>query len=103
MIHNKVHAEADPFLVTFLCQMRKIIHRSKLRLHLPEIRYRISAVRPPFRRIQKRHQVHVVYIAFFQIIKFFFHAPDISRKIVDIHHHAEHILLTVPCACLHAF
>ena len=41
-------------------------------------------------------QVNVVYIVLFQIINFAFHTLHVSGKIINIKHHAKHIIFFVP-------
>ena len=96
MVHDKVHAQADAFVMALLRQLSKVFHGPQIRFYLPEIRDRISSVRPAFRRIQKGHQMDIVHIALFQIRQFLLDALDIAGKIIDIHHHAQHIALPVP-------
>ena len=98
VIHNKIHTQADPFFMAFFRKIRQFFHRSQLRFHLSEICHCVSAVRSSFRRVQERHQMDIVHIAFFQIGQFLLHASDIPRKVVNIHHHAEHIPFPVPLA-----
>ena len=98
MVHDKVHAQADPLVMAFVRQLGELFHRAQLRLYLSEIRHRITAVRSSLRRIEERHQVDIVYITFLQVWKLLLHAPKIPGEIVNIHHHAEHVSLSVPFA-----
>ena len=98
MIHHEIHAQTDPFVMAFLRQFRQIIHGSQIRLYFPEIRHRITAVRAAFRGIQEGHQMDVIHIAAFKIREFLLHPFDIAGKVVDVHHHADHIAFAVPFA-----
>ena len=98
MIHNKIHAQADAFVVALLCEFSQIIHRSQLRFHLAEISHRIAAVRTSFRRIKERHQMDIIHIALLNIRQFLLHTFDVAREVINIHHHTEHIALAVPLA-----
>ena len=81
-------------------QAFQVFHGSQLLLHLPEISHRIAAVRASLYCVKKRHQMHIVHITRFQIIKLLFHAPDRAGKIVDIEHHAQHIVPFIPVRML---
>ena len=48
-------------------------------------------------------QVNVVYIVLFQIINFAFHTLHVSGKIINIKHHAKHIIFLVPVRICLAF
>ena len=96
MIHDKIHADIDAFLMTGSRQSLQILHGTKLLLHLPEIRHRVAAVRASLRRLQKRHQVDVIHIALLDIIQFGLHTFHITGKIVNVEHHAQHIVLLIP-------
>ena len=96
VIHDKVHAHIHILPVALVCQCRQILHGTKLRFHLSEIRHRITAVRAAFRRIQKGHEMYAVYITRLQIIQFFLYALQISCKIIKIEHHAQHIVFLKP-------
>ena len=96
MVHNKVHADADFFVMAGLGQILKILHGSQLRLYFTEIGNGISTVGTSFRSFQKRHQMYIVYTTFLQIIKPRFHALQIACKIIHIEHHAHHVILFIP-------
>ena len=96
MVHHKIHTYIDPFFVAGCRQILQIFHSSQLLLHLAEIRHRISAVGTPLYRIQKRHQMDIVDIAFLDIVKFRLHALHIAGKIVDIEHHTQHLIRFIP-------
>ena len=74
----------------------QMLHSSQIFLNFPEICYCISAVRTTFRSIQKRHQMNVVDATLFYIIQLLLHALHIACKIVDVEHHAHHVILLVP-------
>ena len=96
MVHNKVHADADFFVMAGLGQILKILHGSQLRLYFTEIGNGISTVGTSFRSFQKRHQMYIVYTTFLQIIKPRFHALQIACKIIHIENHAHHVILFIP-------
>ena len=73
MVHDKIHTQIHPLLVTGICQCGQIIHRSELRLYFPKVCHCIPAVRTPLRGVQKRHQMDTVHAAGFQIWKLFLH------------------------------
>ena len=89
--------------MTLFRQLRQIAHRAQFRFHFAKIRHRIPAVGTPFLRIQKRHQMDIVYMASFKIGKLLLDAFQIAGKVIDIHHHAQHISLAVPLACCLTF
>ena len=103
MIHNKIHTHIDIFLMTLFCQFCKILHRTEIRAYLTEICHRITAVRSAFRRIQERHKMKTINVAFFQIRNLFFYTLHISRKIIYIKHHAKHIFPVIPAGFLLSF
>ncbi len=96
VVHHEIHADADSFFPAGCRQTLQILHRPERRLHLPKIRYRITAVRAALWCIEKRHQMNVVDVTAFDIGQFFLHALQIPRKIVNVEHHAEHIVALVP-------
>jgi hypothetical protein len=96
MVHDKVHAQADALFMAFLRQLCQVVHGPQFRFHFAEIRHRISAVRPALRRIKERHEMDIIHIAFLKIRELFLHSFEVSGKIVDIHHHADHIPAAVP-------
>ena len=96
VIHDKVHADVDVFPMAGRRQGFQVFHRAEFFLHLPEIGHRVTAVGTPFRRIQKRHEMNVIDMTFFQIVEFRRHAFHIAGKIINIEHHAEHIVLFIP-------
>ena len=96
MIHNEIHAHANAFLMAGTCKLFQVIHSSQIFLNFPEICYCISAVRTTFRSIQKRHEMNVINIVLFQIVNLAFHTFHISGKIIDIEHHAQHVVFLIP-------
>ena len=96
MVHHKVHTDMDTPFMAGRSQASQILHGAKLFLHLPKIRHGISSVRSPFRRFEKRHQMNIIHIALLNIIQPRLHAFHISRKVVNIEHHAQHVILLIP-------
>ena len=96
MIHNKIHTHAYAFFMACTGKLFQIFHSSKLLLDLSEVCHCISAIRTSLRCIKERHQVNIVYIVLFQIINLAFHTLHVSRKIINIKHHAKHIIFLVP-------
>ena len=96
MVHNKIHTHIDILLMASRRQALQVLHGSKLFLHFAEIRHGVAAVRTPFHRIKERHQMDVIYITLFEILKLRFHALHIPGKIIDVEHHAQHIILLIP-------
>ena len=96
VVHNKVHTQADAFFVAGTGKCLQIIHRSQIFLYFTEISHCITAIRTAFRRIQKRHQMNVIYVVFFQIVKLAFHTFHVSCKIVYVKHHAKHVIFLIP-------
>ena len=47
-------------------------------------------------RVQKRHQMNIIDMAGFQIGEFLLHTFQITGKIVNVKHHAEHIIPAKP-------
>ncbi len=100
VVHDKIHAQVDFSLMTRLCQICQLFHRPKLRLYLPKIRHRISAVRAAFGRLQEGHQMDTVHITGRQIVKLFLHSCQISRKIINVQHHSQHVISPEPLRIL---
>ena len=96
MIHYKIHTYTDAFFMAGICKFFQIIHSSQIFLYFTKISHCITAIRTAFRRIQKRHQMNVIYIVFFQIVKLAFHTFHVSCKIVYVKHHAKHVIFLVP-------
>ena len=96
VVHDKVEADTHAVVVALVAQLRQVLHRPQLRLHLPEIRNRIAAVAPARRALQKRHQVDVVQSALLQIVQMLAHTLERARKAVRVHEHAQHLISPVP-------
>ena len=77
-------------------KVRKVLHRAQLRLDLPEIAHGVSAVTPPLRTFQQRHQMKVVYPAVDDVLQLLFHALQAPGKRIRIHQHARQIMSLVP-------
>ena len=100
MVHNKVHAHIHMLFMAGCRQTFQILHGSKLFLHLSEVRHRITSVRASFRRVQKRHQMNIIHIVFLKIPQPFFHTLHIPCKVINVKHHAQHIVLLIPVRLL---
>ena len=100
MVHDKIHADVDAFFVAGFGQILQILHGAKLFLHLAEIRHRIAAVRTALHRVQKRHQMNIIHITFLNIIQLRLHALHIAGKIINIEHHAQHVVGLIPARML---
>ncbi len=96
MVHDKIHADINALLMAGCRQGVKIFHGSQLFLHFPEICHRVPAVGASLWRIQKRHQMNIVHVTLLNIIKLRLHTFHIAGKIVDIKHHAQHVVLLIP-------
>lgn len=96
MIHNKIHTNIHFFLMAGCRQSLQVLHRAKFFLNPSKIGHRISAVGTPVHRIQKRHQMNVIDITLFEIVQLIPDTLHISRKIIYIKHHAEHVIFLIP-------
>ena len=61
MVHHKVQTAAYTLSVTLCSEVLQILHGSKLRLYLPEIRNSISAVIPALRAFQQWHKMKIIH------------------------------------------
>ena len=100
MVHDKIHTDMDTPFPAGSRQTFQILHGTQVFLHFTEIRYRVSSVRTSFGRIEKGHQVDIVYITPANVFQLRFHALHVPRKIVNVEHHSEHIVPSVPTAVL---
>ena len=96
MIHDKIKTYGDSPCMTPLGQRRKILHGSQGRLHRPEIRHRISAVRTSLGAGKQRHQMQIVHSAFLDIIQMGLHTLQGSGKGIGIHEHSQHLISGEP-------
>ena len=92
VVHNKIQTHHHAAPVACSGQFFQIVHRSQIRTHLAEIRYRIASVALSFRRIEKRHQMQVVDPALFQIRQFFSDPVEVAAEILGVEHHAQHLV-----------
>ena len=81
-------------------QSFQILHCPEFFLDFTEVGHRIPAVRTSLCRIQKRHQMDIVYITLLQIVQPTLHTFQISCKIVNIHHHSDNIVSAEPVRLL---
>ena len=96
MIHDKVESDADAGLVAVGGKLFKILHGAELRLDLPEIGNRISAVVLALGTVEERHQMEIIHAAAFDVVKLCTDSLQRVRKQVGIHHHAQHVVSFVP-------
>ena len=85
VVHHKIQAEGDAPVVAVRGQCFQIFHGPKLRLDLPEVCHRVTAVAAPLRALQNRHQMQIVHAAVFKIIQSFTNAVQAAGKGVHIH------------------
>ena len=103
VVHNKVHTQVHSVFVAFICKGSQILHGTKVRADFAEISYCVTTVGAALRGIQKRHQMKTVYVAFFQIWKFGRNSFNVAGKVVNVEHHAKHILLAEPVRIFFSF
>ena len=61
MVHYKIQTTAYPLSVALCSEVLQILHGSKLRLYLPEIRNSISAVISALRAFQQWHKMKIIH------------------------------------------
>ncbi len=96
MVHDKIKAYAHSAAVAFLRKIRKVLHRTELRLDTAEIRYRIASVAASPWTLKKRHQMKIIDPALFQVIYMAFHALEIPGKSIRIHQHTQYVISFIP-------
>ena len=103
VVHNKIHTQVHSVFVAFVSKGGKIFHGTKIRADFAEIGYCVTTVGTAFRSVQKRHQMKTVHVAFLKIWKLGRNSLDVAGKIVNIEHHAKHILLAEPVRIFFSF
>ena len=96
VVHHKVHADVHALLMALAGEMGQILDGAQILPHLAEIGYGIAAVGLALGHVQERHQVDGVDAALLEVVQLPLHAPEIPGKIIDVEHHAHHILLFEP-------
>ena len=96
MVHDKIHAYVDSFFMAGCRKLLQILHGTQVLLHFPKVRHGVSPVGSAFRGLQKRHQMDIIHITLFNIVQFRGDSFHISREIVYIEHHAQHIIALIP-------
>ena len=103
VVHNKIHTQVHSVFVAFVSKGGKIFHGTKVRADFAEVGYCVTTVGTALRGIQERHQMQTVYITFLKIWKLGRNSLDVAGKIVNIEHHAKHILLAEPVRIFFSF
>ena len=103
VVHNKIHTQVHSVFVAFVSKGGKIFHGTKVRADFAEVGYCVTTVGTALRSVQKRHQMQAVYVAFLKIWKLGRNSLDVAGKIVNIEHHAKHILLAEPVRIFFSF
>ena len=96
VVHNKIHTQVHSVFVAFVSKSGKILHGAKVRADFAEVGYCVTTVGTALRGIQERHQMQAVHVAFLKIWKLGRNSLDVAGKIVNVEHHAQHILLAEP-------
>ena len=103
VVHNKIHTQVHSVFVAFVSKGGKIFHGTKVRADFAEVGYCVTTVGTALRSVQKRHQMQAVHVAFLKIWKLGRNSLDVAGKIVNIEHHAKHILLAEPVRIFFSF
>ena len=103
VVHNKIHTQVHSVFVAFVSKGSKILHGTKVRADFAEVGYCVTTVGTALRSVQKRHQMQAVHVAFLKIWKLGRNSLDVAGKIVNIEHHAKHILLAEPVRIFFSF
>ena len=103
VVHNKIHTQVHSVFVAFICKGSQVLHRTKVRADFAEVGYCVTTVGTALRGIQERHQMQAVHVAFLKIWKLGRNSLDVAGKIVNIEHHAKHILLAEPVRIFFSF
>ena len=89
--------------MAFVSKGGKIFHGTKVRADFAEVGYCVTTVGTALRGIKERHQMQAVHVAFLKIWKLGRNSLDVAGKIVNIEHHAKHILLAEPVRIFFSF
>ena len=100
VVHDEIKGNRDPGIVAVLCKLLEILHRPELRLHLPEISDRVSAVVLSLRTVQKGHQVQVVHTAVLDVVQSAANALKVAAEQIRVHHHTQKSISLVPVRIL---
>ena len=103
VVHNKIHTQVHSVFVAFICKGSQVLHRTKVRADFAEVGYCVTTVGTALRSVQKRHQMQAVHVAFLKIWKLGRNSLDVAGKIVNVEHHAQHILLAEPVRIIFSF
>ena len=103
VVHNKIHTQVHSVFVAFICKGSQVLHGTKVRADFAEVGYCVTTVGTALRSVQKRHQMQAVHVAFLKIWKLGRNSLDVAGKIVNIEHHAKHILLAEPVRIFFSF
>ena len=103
VVHNKIHTQVHSVFMAFVSKSGKILHGTKIRADFAEVGYCVTTVGTALRGIQERHQMQTVYITLLKIWKLGRNSLDVAGKIVNVEHHAQHILLAEPVRIIFSF